>query len=129
MTTGNQLFKTIPDHKTVFGYLDEVCYREMDFFVVDDVVYKRIRYDDRIFRFYEYLRPFYHTSKQRYLDECSSRNGFLTVLRQLCKLYCIQFVSKVVYRNGTYANTLTIYLDRNNWSELPEPSTVSITSS
>lgn len=129
MSTGNQVFKSIPDHNIVFGYLDDVCYRDREFFVVDDIVYKKIRYDDRIFRLYDYLRPFYHTSKQKYLDECRSRNGFLTVLRQLCNLYCLQFVSKVVYRNGTYANTLTIYLDRNNWSELPEPSTVSITSS
>lgn len=122
MPTGNQLFKTIPDHTIVFGCLDDVCYRDREFFVVDDIVYKKIRYDDRISRLYDYLRPFYHTSKQKYLDECCSRNGFLTVLRQLCKLYCIQFDSKVVYRNGTYVNTLTIYIDRNNWSELPEPS-------
>ncbi len=128
MPTGNQLFKTIPDHAIVFGYLDDVCYRDRDYFVVDDVVHHRMRYDNRITSLYDYLRPFYHTSKRKYLDERCSRNGFLTVLRQLCKLYCLQFVSKVVYRNGTYANTLTIYLDRNSWSELPEPSTVSITS-
>jgi hypothetical protein len=122
MITGNQIFKTIPDHTIVFGYLDDVCCRDRDYFVVDDIVHHRMRYDDRITRLYDYLRPFYHTSKQKYLDECCSRNGFLTVLRQLCKLYCIQFASKVVYRNGKYANTLTICLDRNNWSELPEPS-------
>ena len=128
MPSGNQLFKAIPDHRVVFGHLDDVCERDGDYFVVDDVVYKKMRYDDRIPKLYDYLRPFYHASKQKYLDECCSRNNFLTVLRQLCRLYCIQFASEIIYRSGTYVNTLTIYIDRDNWSELPETSTVSITS-
>lgn len=124
MSAGNQLFRTIPDHKVVFGYLDEVCYRDQSNFVIDDVIYKRMRYDDRLFKMYEYLRPFYHLSKQKYIDGCATRNGFLTVLRQLCKVFCIQYASKIVYKNGTYASMLVIYLDRHNWSELPEPTTV-----
>lgn len=118
----NHLFKAVPERDVIFGYLDEVCHRDSELFVVDDTVYKKMRYDDRIARLYEYLRPFYHVSKQKYLDEGHSRNSFLTILRQLCKLYSIQFSSKVVYKNGSYDSTLVIYLDRNSWSEQAESS-------
>ena len=122
--TGNQLFRAVPDHKVVFSVLDEVCHRDQTTFVVDDVIYKRMRYDDRIFKLYDYLKPFYHLSKQKYVNGCTTRTGFLTVLRQLCNLFGIQYTSKVVYRNGTYSNALVIYLDRHDWQELPEPTTV-----
>ena len=118
----NHLFRAVPERDVIFGYLDEVCHRDNELFVVDDIAYKRMRYDDRIVRLYEYLRPFYHISKQKYLDEDCSRNSFLTVLRQLCKQYHIQFRSKVIYRNGSYDSTLVIYLDRNSWSEKAESS-------
>lgn len=127
-SSGNQLFRMVPDHKVIFSALDEVCYRDEPMFIVDDVAFKRLKYDDRIFNLYTYLRPYYHLSKQKYLDGSVSLKGLLTVLRQLCNLFCIQYVSKVVYRNGTYVNTLSIYLDRHNWKELPEPSSTVIRS-
>lgn len=120
---GNQLFRMVPDHKIVFSVLDEVCNRDENNFIVDDITFKKLKYDDRIFKLYEYLRPFYHLSKRKYLDSSVSLKGLLTVLRQLCNLFCIQYVSKTVYRNGTHINTLIIYIDRHNWqTDLPEPS-------
>lgn len=123
---GNRIFRMVPDFKTIFAYLDEVCYRDRSHFVVDDIVYKRIKYDDRIFGLYNYLKPFYHSSKRKYVDGCASQSGFLTILRQICNLFCIQHQSKILYRNATYVKTLTIYVDRHNWEHPPESSVTTI---
>ena len=118
----NHLFRAVPERDVIFGYLDEVCHRDNELFVVDDTAYKRMRYDDRIVRLYEYLRPFYHVSKQKYLDEIALATVSLLSCDNYAKQYHIQFRSKVVYRNGSYDNTLVIYLDRNSWSEKAESS-------
>lgn len=123
---GNQIFRAVPDHRVVFGHLDTVAHRNEKFFVIDDVVYKRLRYCERIFTLCNYLRPFYHSSKQKYIDKSTTHSGFLTVLRQLCRLFGIECFSKVVYKNGTHVSSLTICIDRFNWDVLPEPSTVMI---
>lgn len=117
-----QVFKTVPDHRVVFEYLDLVCSKYEKIFHVDEMVFKRLLYNDKIYKLYDYLEPFYHKSKQKYLH--TSYKGFLTVLRQICQVLCITYVSKIIYHDATYSNILLIYIDRNNWQELPQPLTV-----
>lgn len=126
--SGNQLFRSVPDHRVLFSYLDEVCVRNTEFFVIDDVTYKRMKYDDRIFALYKYLIPFYHIAKQKYVLASATQAGFLTILRQLCRLFSLQYTTKVVYKGGKHHGCMTIYLPRHKWNEeLPEPTTVTIT--
>lgn len=126
MGCGNQLFKSVPDYKIVFDFLDKFCSKEDKIFVIDDIVFKKMKYDDNLFSLQQYLKSFYHLSKQKYINLMTTNNGFLTVMRQLCKVFCIEYVSKITYYNGSYSKTLLIYLERNNWSSLPEPSCCAI---
>lgn len=112
---GSQVFKTIPNYLEVFSLLDEVCVKTEKLFVVTDITFKQLFYGDRIEKFYDYLRPYYHVSKRFYLEIERGYSGFLAVLRQLCKVFDISYVSKVVHHHGIYSNTLIIYIKRDNW--------------
>jgi hypothetical protein len=124
---GSQIFKIVPDHKIVFSVLHDVCSLEEKHFLITEINYKQLHYGNRINYLYDYLRPFYFNAKQGYIDNGRSFTGFLTVLRQLSKVYCIPHTSKVVYGQGTYTRTLRIYIDRHNWDKLPKPESSTIT--
>lgn len=123
---GSQVFCSVPDYLKVITVLDNVCNKDEKFFVVNNITYKQLLYSESIEKFYDYLRPYYHKSKQFYLNIERGYSGFLSVLRQLCKIFSILYVSKVVHLHGTYTNTMIIYVDRNNWETQPEPTTSSI---
>ena len=122
---GSQVFRMIPDYHKVFSVLDEVCVNSEKYFVIKDTTYRQLLYCEKIEKFYDYLYPYYHVSKNFYLELERGYSGFLSVLRQLCKVFDIPFVSKVVYQHGSYINTMTIYVNRNDWETQPtEPLTV-----
>lgn len=119
----SQIFRCVPDYNKVFSFLDTYCSRIERHFMVNDITYKQILYSEQLEWFYNFLRPYYHLSKRHYLNPKKGFAGLLTILRHLCKVYSIEYVSKVVYHHDIYTNTLIIYVDRENWEKQPEPTT------
>jgi len=52
--------------------------------------------------FLNYIKPFYHISKQYYVDRDIKYNNFLTILRQISKSLNINYESKLKYINSSY---------------------------
>ena len=116
MTVKSQLFKENPDYKILFNMLDKVCSLDEKDFLFTEINYKQLTHgSNKIAEFYEYLRPFYFKSKVHYVDKGVTFTGFLTVLRQLSKLYSIKHTSNIVYGQGKYTRTIRIHINRNNW--------------
>jgi hypothetical protein len=113
----SQIFKEIPDYKVLFSMLDSVCSLYEKKFIITEINYKQLKHNDKINNFYEYLRPYYYKSKVYYTNK-NNYIGFLTILRQLCKLFDIECSSKTVYGQGTYTRQLCIHIDRHNWEDL-----------
>jgi len=123
---GSQVFRTIPDYHKVFSLLNDVCDKNEKTFVVKDTTFRQLLYSEKVEEFYVYLCNFYHKSKQFYLSIDRGYSGFLAVLRQLCKVFNILYVSKVVHHHATYTNTLIIYVDREKWEIQPISTTTTV---
>ena len=57
------------------------------------------------------LLPHYSQRKRKYLLKEDTYTTFMTVIRQLCKLCCIKYNSKIKYRHSSYFIEYYIYLD------------------
>lgn len=113
----SQIFKEIPDYKNLFSMLDSVCSIYEKNFLITEINYKQLNHSNKLNDFYEYLRPYYYKSKVYYTNK-NTYTGFLTILRQLCKLFNIECSSKTVYGHGSYTRQLRIHIDRQNWEDL-----------
>jgi protoporphyrinogen oxidase len=123
---GSQVFRTVPDYHKVFSLLNEVCDKSEKIFVIKDTTFRQLLYNEKIEEFYDYLRNFYHKSKQFYLNITRGYSGFLSVLRQLCKIFDVSYISKVVHHHATYTNTLLIYVNREQWEIQPISNTTTV---
>ena len=114
---GSRVFKTIPPHNLVFEILDDVCSNEEECFLVSEQSFKLMKHRKLLDEFYDRLEPYYHVSKKGYLQNKGEYSNFLTIMRQLCKAYCVAYVSKTLYTHSCYSRSLLIYAARNNWKD------------
>lgn len=120
----SQVFKTLPEPNVLFDMLCDVCDPNERFYVINNVVYNRLKRDNRLTSLVTTLRPHYHKSKQFYLDNISSNGypSFLTVMRQLCRSWEYSYTSKLKHTRSTYDLILTVFCDRNDYtSKLEKP--------
>ena len=64
--------------------------------------FKRCILQDTLHPFLRNIKPYYHISKQKYIDHANKYNNFLTVLRQISKLLSIPYWSDLKYISSTY---------------------------
>lgn len=114
---GSRVFKTIPHYTILFNVLDEVCDKDETGFVVTESVFRILSRKNAIAEMFDVLEPYYHTSKKYYLSRSLDYSGFLTVVRQVCKVNCISYVSRIEYTHSSYDKKLVIYLARHNWRD------------
>ena len=112
---GSQVFKSVPDIIKLLELLEPVCDDREKWFVVSEMSFKRLLRDDRLLEYCTDLKANYHTSKHFYLSKYRCFNGFLTILRQLCKVMCIGYLSKIQYTHSNYSKVLEIYIPRKDW--------------
>lgn len=120
-----QLFKYMPEDNFIEKYIsdnfivDEKKNKEAfdnsnnkyvtSHFIFNKVVYKKLKFHDRVKDLVEYLRTKYFLSKQeKYLNVSMTYKRFITILRQVCKVLRIDITSKIVYSNSTYEMTYFI---------------------
>ena len=57
------------------------------------------------------LLSYYPKPKKIYLKKGDTFTSFMTVIRQVCKMCCIKYNSKIKYRHSSYFIEYYIYLD------------------
>jgi len=97
--------------------LEPVCDDGEKWFVVSELSFRRLLRDGKLPLFCEELKDNYHTSKHFYLAKYRTFNGFLTILRQLCKVMCVGYLSKIQYTHSNYSKVLEIYVPRKDWRD------------
>jgi len=99
----SQMFKSTINNCVIFKLLQDLCIKinETSFLFNNDS-YKKGMFNQSIPQFIETCRPFYHKSKQYYLNRKINYNNIITILRQLCKNNNISYVSKMVYDKSKY---------------------------
>ena len=77
-------------------------------FCINKEFYKRSKLNKSLKIFLETLRPYYHISKQEYIDKCDNYKKFLTIIRQLCKYFQVNYENKVTYFTSNYEKNYII---------------------
>jgi hypothetical protein len=81
------------DNKNLIG-----CYE------FNNTSYKKSKYEENELNlFYKKIKPYYHNSKQFYVDREKTHKNVITVIRQICKFLKITYTSKIKYRNSSYS--------------------------
>jgi len=105
----SQIFKNQISKDILFDLLDKICIKSEKYYIMNKTSYKKGEYLNILTQFNESVLPNYHTSKQFYITRKQNYCSFNTVVRQLCRLNNINYVSKISYNKSTYDIIYYIY--------------------
>lgn len=100
----SQLFQNIPEKKYVIDVIRHITKYDkmMRKHILDIYEFKKQYMFGYIQEFKDYITPFYYNAKTHYPLNMNTYRGFVTVLRQLCKLLDIQYTYKIKYIYSKY---------------------------
>jgi hypothetical protein len=98
----SQIFKKSIPNNILFDLLDTICVKTNIHYLFNLDSYKKGVYNDNFQLFIDSCKPYYHLSKQFYLNKKISYNAITTILRQICKFNKIKFTTKIKYDKSTY---------------------------
>jgi hypothetical protein len=105
-----QIFKKhIPDEKFI-ALLQDIGKKAEKYYIINNESYKRGLFTNSIPNFIEECKPFYHISKQKYLERKLTYNSFTTILRQICNYKNLKYTSQIKYDKSKYDIIYYIYL-------------------
>jgi len=93
----------------LFELLDKICVKNEKQFTLNLDAYKKGIYLEEIQKFVENCKPYYYTSKLKYLEKKNSYNSFTTILRQICNSNHITYTSRILYSKSNYNIVYYIY--------------------
>ena len=109
----SQIFKSHVDKIILINLLDKIAYKHDTKYIFDNDCYKRAVMLNVLDEFINEIRPYYHKSKQHYIDKKKSYKMLSTVIRQICRLNGIFYKQQIVYSKSTYEIKYHIYNENN----------------
>ena len=97
-----QIFKKRLPNEDLFMLLDSICVKTDKYYIFNKNAYKKGGFGGEIPAFIEKVKPYYHASKQKYVDRKQTYNSFTTILRQICNFSKITYTSQIKYDKSTY---------------------------
>ena len=107
---GSQIFKTNVPNELFFNLLDSICMKNDKHYTFNANAFKKGVFNNKIQEFLNSCVPYYHVSKQKYLEKKLTYNTFTTVLRQICNFNKIIYTSQIKYDKSSYEITYYIYI-------------------
>ena len=104
-----QIFKQCVEKSILFDLLEVNCVKKEKYYLINLDSYKKGIFNGSIMNFLEDCRPYYHLSKQKYLDGKQTYNSFTTVLRQICNHNLIVYSSQIKYSQSKYDIVYYVY--------------------
>lgn len=98
----NQVINNEYSYNILLNLLKEYASIEDVYYVINNVSYKKLIYDNKLINFIEELKLCYHKSKFKYLENCKTYNNFLTIIRHLCSYNNLPYHKKVIYKKSKY---------------------------
>jgi hypothetical protein len=105
----NQTFKNQIPTELLFELLDNICSKTDKYYIINNDSYKKGIFTNTISEFFEKCKPYYHLSKQKYLERKLAYNTFTTVLRQICNFNKITYTSQIKYDKSNYSIIYYVY--------------------
>ena len=104
-----QIFKNNVPNEMLFYLLETICIKTEKCYVFDTNSFKKGVFNNSIFEFINECKPYYHLSKQKYLDKKLTYNTFTTILRQICNFNKINYTSQIKYDKSIYEIIYYVY--------------------
>lgn len=106
----SQLFKKNIPSNLFFNFLNNNCLKNDKHYIFNKNSYKKGLFNETITKFIQDCKPYYHISKQKYLEKNITYSSFLTILRQICNFNKVTYTSKIIYDKSTYEIIYFIYI-------------------
>jgi hypothetical protein len=104
-----QIIKRPIPNEMIFNLLESLCMKNDKYYFFTINSFKKGVFTQEINKFLENCKPYYHFSKQKYLDRKLTHNSFTTVLRQICNFNKITYTSQIKYDKSKYDIIYYIY--------------------
>ena len=100
----SQLFKENIPVTILYDFLEKICVKDNvnNWFIFSKAAFKKAEIYNLLTNFKEVIKPYYHTSKQYYIERDLTFIRFTTVIKQICHLNNIEITSKIVYNKSKY---------------------------
>lgn len=105
----SQIFKSHVPKEILLDLLKEICMRGKNYYIVNQISYKKALYENLLESFIEKIKPYYHESKTFYVTRKLTYTSFITMVRQISKLNCLNYTNKITYNKSTYDIVYYIY--------------------
>lgn len=98
-----QLFKKIVPLVTLFTLLDKICNKGLDYYIIDENVYKIMLCEGDYLHFLAEILPYYQTSKQYFVTREFTYSSFANMVRQICNSNNYEIIGTKQYNRSTYS--------------------------
>jgi len=106
----SQIFKKIYPKESLINFIAKFANNNNNnYYLINKSSYKRAIFLDIVKDLIDDIKDYYHVSKRKYIENVNSYSKFMTIIRQLCKINNINFVSKIIYEKSTYDILYYIY--------------------
>ncbi len=107
-----QLFKLMPPIDIFYKFLDSNFEYENNMYKITGIFFNKCIYKNTLKDFCEKISPFYHNSKQNFINVNNDYAKFSTVIRHLSKLYDFEYKKNIKYNNSSYDIEYNIIIPR-----------------
>lgn len=105
----SQIFKKPISNQLLIQLLDDIAIKTEKGYILNNNAYKKGLFNDKIITFINECKPYYYTSKLKYLDRKITYNSFMTVIRQICNFNNVTYTSQIKYDKSTYDIVYYLY--------------------
>lgn len=100
----SQLFKENVPMIVLYDFLEKICIKDEDnkLYIFSKAAFKKAEIYNLLTNFKETIKPYYHISKQYYVDRVLTFIRFTTIIKQICHVNNNEIISKIVYNKSKY---------------------------
>jgi hypothetical protein len=106
----SQIFKNNIPIELLINLFKNIAIKLNDCYIINKQTYKKGIFTQEIATFVEACKPFYYLSKQKYTKLPITYNSFITIIRQICNINNIKYISKIKYDKSSYDIVYSVYL-------------------
>ena len=105
----NQIIKKYIDFFDLF--IKENCIQEYNYYLLNNIVYNKIVYNNNLESFLIKLKDYYYPNKYHYLNKTPfTYKSFTTIIRQIIHNNDIKYVKKIKYNLSKYTTEYFLYI-------------------
>ena len=108
----SQIFKKAVPLNILYDLLDSYSQENVKFYLINDVFFKKLKFDNVLEKFLQSVKPYYFESKRFYVERNMNYVRFTTIIRQICKFHKLHFSSKILYDRSKYNINYYIYKNK-----------------